>query len=306
MDFDKYSGFCIKQYSSINWNPASPETLTVDEPCRGLILLVNGDVHIGESATISMAKKGSILPCNPDELLDIFGISKKIQHIVNMLKTLKGGIGGNGGHGANYGASASVGGIGGEGRICQGGFGAGPGGVVHSSGRVAGNGGDVIYPEGRPQNGASNDSLLPNTGTDGFNGGTGGNCAPLFELYYADPGISYGAAAGGGSIGSSATTGGKGEHTGGFILIIARGIVIIEGTLDVTGGDGGSGGEGAFSGGGGGGAGGGVIAVFAGSTINTTSATKILTGGAGGVATGVNGSTSGTAGQNGTYYEEQL
>ena len=34
-DFDKYSGFCIKQFTSINWIPGSPQTLTVNEPCRG-------------------------------------------------------------------------------------------------------------------------------------------------------------------------------------------------------------------------------------------------------------------------------
>ena len=54
-------------------------------------------------------------------------------------------------------------------------------------------------------------------------------------------------------------------------------------------------------GGGGGGAGGGVIAIFAKGYIDTSSASKILTGGAGGT-----GYQNGTAGGNGTYYEERI
>lgn len=94
VDFDKYSGFCVKQFSEIDWDPVTPETLTVDEPCRGLILFVDGDVHIGGNAAISMVKKGSILPCNPGKLIEIFYESKQMRRIVNVLNILRGGIGG--------------------------------------------------------------------------------------------------------------------------------------------------------------------------------------------------------------------
>ena len=88
-------------FSSINWDPdpATPEMLTVAEPCRGLILFVDGDVNIGQNATISMAKMGSVLPTNPSELIDLYSDSMQMRHIVNALKTLKGGVGGDGGAG---------------------------------------------------------------------------------------------------------------------------------------------------------------------------------------------------------------
>lgn len=305
IDFEKYSGFCIKQFKEINWapDPASPETLTVDEPCRGLILFVNGDVNIGEYATISMAKRGSILPVNPSELIYLYGDSAQMRHIVNKLKTLKGGTGGNGGYGGIFSTgSRGMGGAGGMGRVCQGGLGAGGGGGV-SSGYTGGDGGDVIYPEVIGQSGGPPNSTST-SGQDGWNGGAGGAAGQSYEttLFARAGGEMYGAGPGGGGWGSGGKNGGAGEHTGGFILIIARGFVTITGTLAVTGGDGGIGGSGSTaSGGGGGGAGGGVIAVFAKGYIDTSSATKTLTGGAGGT-----GYQNGTAGGNGTYYEEQI
>ena len=289
-DFDKYSGFCIKQFSEINWTPGSAETLTVDEPCRGLILLVNGNVNIGEHATISMAKMGSVLPTNPSELFDLYGGSKRIRHIVDTMKTLKGGAGGDGGDGGQSNSGTpGVGGTGGEGRNCQGGRGGGGGASVRDY--SAGNGGSVIYPE-----------ILGYPGfIHGWNGGGGG----FKRDNGARPGgAPWGAGGGGSGCGpdnSSYRPGEDGEHTGGFILIIARGSITIEGKLDVTGGNGGNGGSGYVYGGGGGGAGGGVIAVFAQGHIDTISATKTLTGGAGG-----SGYQNGTAGGDGTYYEEKI
>lgn len=284
-DFEKYSGFCIKQFSEINWAPGSAETLIVDEPCRGLILLVDGDVNIGANATISMANKGSVLPVNPSELIDLYRDSMQMRRIVNILKTLHGGAGGNGKTGSQYSGTP---GTGGPGRICQGGFGGGGAASGDASDSKGGNGGSIIYPDvlGFPGKNADGDGLWGGGGNSGYSGNrnSGG-------------GRPYGAG-GGGAVFTSA--GGDGEHTGGFILIIARGNISIAGTLNVTGGNGGNGGSDGSSGGGGGGAGGGVIAVFANGVI-TSSAIKTLTGG----SPGSRGS-GGTAGGNGTYYEEQL
>ena len=303
-DFDKYSGFCIKQFSSINWVPGSPETLTVDEPCRGFILFVDGDVIIGEYATISMAKLGSIMPVNPAELIDLYGESNQLRHIVDTLKTLNGGGGGDGGDGKDNGG---IGGTGGVPRCCQGGFGAGGGGRGVGE-YTGGNGGSIEYAEVFGWPGGCNDRISPNIAYHGVNGGGGGGAysSSAATARAGKGGTPFGGGGGGALVKSisGAINGTDGEHAGGFILIIAKGRVSISGTIDVTGGDGGTGdgnGVDLQEGGGGGGAGGGVIAVFARSTIDTTLATKTLTGGAGG-----SGYQSGTTGGDGTYYEEKL
>lgn len=292
-DYEKYSDFCIKQFTSINWVPGSPETLTVDEPCRGLILFVDGNVTIGENATISMAKMGSVMPANPSELIDLYGDSAQMRHIVNTLKTLRGGTGGDGGPKREYSGNGGTGGIG---RICQGGIGGGGGGGTNYHGSYLGqNGGSVVYPE-----------MLPGPGGNpvkgGVNGGGGGCNYNSVEIMDLDGGGNAFGAGGGGATADRGTRAGDGEHTGGFILIIAKGSVSIAGILDVTGGKGGNAGTGcSYRGTGGGGSGGGVAAVFARGAIDTTAAVKTLTGGAGG-----SGASSGTAGGDGTYYEEQL
>ena len=300
-DFDKYSGFCIKQFTEINWVPGSPETLTVDEPCRGLILFIDGDVNIGANATISMAKMGSILPANPVELLDLYHESKQMRYIVDTLKGLAGGTGGNGGRGGAYNGSGGAGGSGGTGRICLGGFGGGGGGG--GGGATGGAGAAVIYPEviGHSGQGRAYSSKNGYSGWNGGAGGGGGQTYPEGEPNSTGGGFMYGGGPGGGAWGSSFCRGNQSEHTGGLILIIAKGSITITGILDVTGGAGGDGGSGSARGGGGGGAGGGVIAVFSRGAIDTTAAVKTLTGGAGG-----SGANSGTTGGQGTYYEEQL
>lgn len=306
-DFLKYSGFCIKQFSEIDWDPASPETLTVDAPCRGLILFSQGPVYIGQNATISMAKKGSIVPVNPECFIEMFGASAQMRHIVDVLKTLRGGAGGDGGCGYSEGSN-SLGGTGGIGRICQGGRGGGGGGGGMLS--PGGNGGSVLYPElpGYGGHSAVSDYQNPTTTRNGFNGGGGGHQI----IRGGGGGYPFGAGSGGGS--ADYVSGGEhkgwdgydGEHTGGFILIIAKGIVTIAGTLDVTGGDGGDGGAAGLSdinyaGGGGGGAGGGVIALFAQTSVDVSTATINKNGGQGGT-----GYQNGTAGQPGTIYTEVL
>lgn len=311
VDFEKYSGFCIKQFKEILWNPADAQTLTVDEPCRGLVLMVNGDVNIGANATISMAKKGSILPCNPEELIDRFHESRQMRYIVDVLKTLRGGAGGDGGRGVVE-QPGSLGGTGGIGRICQGGRGGGGGGGAISSGGSGGNGGSIVYPEcmGYPGHNGTKTTKNPSVTRNGFNGGGGGNQGDEG----GGGGVPWGAGGGGGSSRWSSDThpsadGLDGEHTGGFILIIARGSVFITGTIDVTGGNGGDGGmpnytDGGYLGGGGGGAGGGVIAIFSQTAIDVLSATVNKSGGPGGQAG--TSARPGTGGQQGTVYTEVL
>ena len=284
-DYVTYSDFCIKQFSQINWNPATPEMLTVDEPCRGLILFSQRDVYIGQNAIISMAKIGSVLPVNPESLIEMYGDSAQMGHIVETLKMLKGGAGGDGGTGTNRsGGTGGTGGTGGAGRDCQGGIGGGGGGGTYEA--TGGDGGSIIHPDIFGHGG--NDE-----GIDGYQGG--GGAFNTTASNWTGGGHPYG---GGAAGGGASRPGGDGEHSGGFILLIAKGSVTIEGTLDVTGGDGGSN-EFSYPGGGGGGAGGGVIAIFSRTSVNTSSATIIKAGGAGGI-----GDQNGTGGQQGTFYSE--
>ncbi len=289
-DFLKYSGFCIKEFEAIDWDPASPETLTVDAPCRGLILFSQGPVYIGQNATISMAKKGSIVPVNPECFIEMFGASAQMRHIVEVLKTLRGGAGGNGGRGAsNSGGTAGTAGTGGPGRICQGGLGGG-GSASSYGGGTSGAGGSIILPEILGHGGKSE-------GENGWQGGGGAANSTATNDNWRCGGHPYGAGAAGGGI---TNPGGDGEPTGGFLLIIGRDEVVIDGTMDVTGGDGGSC-TGTMPGGGGGGSGGGVIAIFSKVAIDVSSATVLKDGGQGG-----SGSNNGTAGQPGTIYTEVL
>lgn len=285
VDFTQYEDLAVLEYERIHWDPDGPETLTVDQPCRGLIVLVAGPVYIGQNATISMAKKGSILPCNPEGLLDRFGASKKMRRVVDTLKTLHGGNGGNGGRGSLYSGAAGTGGLG---RTCQGGFGGGGSGSAIDGEHIGGDGGSIVYPDvnGFPGKGPSGDAKW---------GGGGNSYCGSGNRHYTG-GYPYGG--GGSGANSGGGNGGDGEHAGGFILMIARSNVCIAGILDVSGGKGGST---SGDGGGGGGAGGGVVAVFAQGHIDTTSAVRNLAGGAGG-----SGGHAGIAGANGTYCEERL
>ena len=66
------TGIAIKQYTSITIN--SGHTLTVNNPCRGLILYSQGDVTI--SGTITMTEKGSYLTESPIPALKLLFGSK--------------------------------------------------------------------------------------------------------------------------------------------------------------------------------------------------------------------------------------
>ena len=281
-DYVTYSDLCIKQFSQINWDPATPETLTVDKQCRGLVIFVNGDAYIGTNAKISMSKLSSTLPVSPEVFLEMYGDSVQMRHIVDTLKTLRGGEGGDGGNdqGSDY-----LGGTHGPGRICQGAFGAG-------GASSTGNGGSTTEPEllGWP-------GLSYGVSSVGSFGGAYG--------YHGTP-AKYGG--GGASTGGSANPGGvgaSGEPPGGFILFIVKGTLMIAGAIDIEGGPGGNartdGGGG--DGGGGGGNGGGVFAAFAGTAVDISSATINKSGGPGG--TSISGG-NGTGGQQGTTYTESL
>lgn len=176
-DFMQYEDFAVLEYERIRWDPDEPEMLTVDQPCRGLVIFVRGDVYVGQEATISMAKKGSILPCNPVELIDRFGTSKKMRHIVDRLKTLRGGAGGDGGEGGDNGGAGGFGGFGGIGLLCQGGRGGGGGGK----------GGDVTHPEVMGYGGTG--FVTSTVGPAGFNGGGGTGGSNDLDSAYGTGGV---------------------------------------------------------------------------------------------------------------------
>ena len=142
----------IKQYSSINI--AAGHTLTVSNPCQGLILYSQGDVTI--SGTIDMSKKaglapnGNIIPMVISKyLIDGTGTGKALEKFLQLttrLYAVKGGAGGNGGYGGGYNGSTgrvtSVG-AGGIGRFNLGGFGGGGSGGSQYSGFLGGVGGSI-------------------------------------------------------------------------------------------------------------------------------------------------------------------
>ena len=115
----------IKQYSSINI--AAGHTLTVSNPCQGLILYSQGDVTI--SGTIDMSKKagehggGNITPLliNKYKFDGTTKALEKFLQLTTALQAVTGGTGGNGGYGGGKKADATYRqtnvGIGGTGRI---------------------------------------------------------------------------------------------------------------------------------------------------------------------------------------------
>lgn len=321
-----HTGAVIKQYTSITIN--SGHTLTVDNPCRGLVLYSQGNVTI--NGTISMSKKAGFgtgeLP-----LIPIYGIDAYYK-LVSDLTNLKGGSGGNGGNAGYYdtGGNGGCGGTGGTGRICAGGFGGGGGGGG-SSDFFGGNGGSVPFPYagGIPPSVYPTSEINVHTGSDyiSLNSrinaicGNGGG----IRFYGVNPKgyLSGGACLGGGGGGSyfwSTSVGApetktphtNGEYAGGFVLIIAGGSITIGsgGKIEANGGNGGNGGGltlpsgSSFTnvgGGGGGGAGGGVIALYYTETYTNNGTLQVNggSGGNGGSCPGRPGS-AGTSGSAGT------
>lgn len=323
----------VKEYTSITIN--SGHTLTVSNPCQGLILYSQGDVTI--NGVLSMTKKAGIASNAqiPPLLITKFDANngiKALQTLTNSLKLMTGGAGGNGGDGRD-----SNGGNGGVGRINLGGFGGGGAGGNASLNR-GGNGGDIEFAElGGGIGGDFPNVYLGDRNADiemlGIHGtcGAGGSGSLSLETddnsgAYAFPAYGGKCQGGGGGGGGgacrventkdtvSADNGGYGEYAGGFVAIIARGNITIgsNGKIEANGGSGGTGGSGSrgndhpithpnmIDGSGGGGAGGGVIALYY-QCSYTNNGTIEVNGGLGGI-----GYKNGVAGSLGTIYTQQL
>ena len=286
----------VKQYESITINAG--HTLTVSQPNQGLVLYSKGDVTI--DGIIDMSEKAGLAPngntipmiMSSFKATDPKGVEMFNQLTTNLLN-LKGGTGGIGGYGGGRsGANRVLGGTGGAGRQNLGGLAGGGGGgsgnnFAFSYPNGGGRGGsitnleialtwvNVVYPNyndpvftgttkliglsatdgaggyGLAASGGSGDSVKPGKGGGCFGGGGGGGGgAETYDSTFA-----------------SADNGANGKYSGGFILIITKGNITINGTIKSDGGAGGNGGSNGVAksrgcgGGGGGGAGAGVISI---------------------------------------------
>ncbi|MGK0467161.1 hypothetical protein [Clostridium sp.] len=330
-------GAIVKKYQSILINIG--HIVTVSNPCQGLILYSQGDViidgKIDMTAKGGYCNNGSITPL-PIVAKDINGLDifKKYNQITTILQNIKGGNGGNGGDGGigRYTTSyptgyAGAGSIGGACRTNLGGFGGGGGGggfypYPEGGGGRGGAGGGILYPElGGGRSIVATCSIFHSNyyGTasaNGSNGAGGGGGRAGHSSMSSHTSDSNGAGSGGtGGNYSTVLSSQIGDFTGGFLAIIARGNIIINGEISANGGNGGNGGNGhdnySGGGGGGGGAGGGVIMfLHKGSYQNngTVSVNGGL-GGSGGVRVGSSNSTNGLAGTSGslgTIHNQQL
>lgn len=326
-----HTGIVIKQYQSIKINAG--HIVTVDNPCRGLILYSQGDVVI--SGTIDMSKKAGFGSGEIPPLVITKSKLDKYNRIATVLQALKGGNGGNGGYGGGwYGLYRSSGGTGGPGRLLAGGYGGGGGGGC-AMGYTGGNGGSIPYADiggGDTTQGSRVTTASSYTrGNFGIKGihGSGGSGA----VYSSSDGRVSGTGGkcngggGGGSGGVSETStyynGDDGEYAGGAVIIISGGNVTINsgGVIAANGGNGGNGSNaangsaitGASGGGGGGGAGGGIVAIFyKGSFVNNgTIQVNGGVGGSGGAYSqggnyGHENGAPGTSGSVGTIYTEKI
>ena len=311
----------VKQYENVIIN--SGHTVTVDNPCRGLVIYSQDNITI--NGIIDMTKKASYKGCGYFTL-PIGNIVKDID--------FTGGAGGNGGRGG--GNATSLGGNGGLGRINLGGFaGGGAGGSIDNNlGSVGGSisskevGFLYKFPGVTVSTAPSTPNSWPPSTSEGALSGNGGygrvQLGASSSTFARSGGKAYGG--GGGGVGANYTQGstsgtddgGDGEEAGGLIILIARGDITINGQVVSNGGDGGDGSNaittttvsGLGAGGGGGGAGGGVIALFYGGTY-TNNGTIQVNGGLGGIAgtsplSQINDALNGQSGGVGTIYTEQL
>lgn len=241
----------IKQYESITIN--SGHTLTLSQPCQGLVLYSKGDVVI--NGTINMSEKAGIAPKANiiPMLISNFKITtpnglSAFNELTTTLLKLTGGAGGNGGYGGGYsgstGRQSSVG-SGGQGRQNLGGFGGGGSGGAAGGGSngLGGVGGTVGGLISAPEMGGG---YLPSyvLNLDGNNGQRRGTS-----------GVN-GSGAAGGVFAFNANTvtfnqsgqcrGGGGG--GGVIALFHKGAYSNDGSITVNGGSGGSVGAGAGSG----------------------------------------------------------
>lgn len=291
-----------KQYSSIRINKG--HTFTVSNPVLGVVLYSKGDVII--DGTIDLSNKG--ITYNPISTFPFIELLKL--NPLSYTNPLRCGDGGNGGDGGGYLNYKGSGGIGTQGTLLGSGCGGGGagGGCGISNQHPHGYEGGEGYPlYGLGGKGDYKEWRTSTTyGSQGING-SGGGGASICVLSYEDSGfsgwcragnggsgyISGGGGAGGASIdqyGSGTLMGldgANGEYGGGKLLIIAKGNVIINGSIYCKGGKGGNGSNGtakggcASGGGGGGGAGGGSICIYHKGTY-TSNGTLNVDGGLGG------------------------
>ncbi|OUM86644.1 MAG: hypothetical protein BAA01_11590 [Bacillus thermozeamaize] len=279
-----HSGLVVKQYRSFRLNAG--HTMTVDNPCRGLIIYVQEDCII--DGIIDMSQKACLAPNGEPLPMVITKDLDKYYRLTTVLQSLRGGAGGNGGYGGGYNNAfrqTSVG-IGGQGRQCLGGFGGGGSGgsAVRGSGDsgyFGGIGGSIEYAElggGDGTNTIINANATSGVQAQGINAynGAGGSGAINMDggagnLFRKGGKCNGGGGGGGGGSGKTlGAQGGDGQFAGGFICLIVGGNLSISGSLKANGGNGGNGGAGGAinatwptgGGGGGGGSGGGVIAIF--------------------------------------------
>lgn len=324
----------VKYYSSITINAG--HTLTVSNPCAGLILYSEGDVVI--SGTIDMSAKG---PRGARYTSQVVFIDKNIDKYYKVTGTNNyrlGGAGGAGGNGGmhSYGGNVYAGnGASSPGavRTYYGGLGGGGGGGGGCSGTGSNtvDGGDAggtsynFHDVGRMNApggltfivSANFAARINGQGWDTSCTGGGGGAASSTTSYNAQGGdgsYSFGSGGGGGggayvtsTSSPTANFGSQGGYVGGFILIVARGSITVNsgGYIKANGSNGGDGGSAAISGscsagggGGGGGSGGGVIMLRY-ITSYTNSGTVESLGGSGG-AGGAGAGTYALAGQSGS------
>ncbi len=292
-------------------------TLTTSNRCCGLVLVVDGDLTV--NGTISMTARGANfqptqdhrltnellpgkevyyeidIPATADEIAAFLLRDKRMYRSVDELPAIYrptlyargpvgnvyapvdlGGIpavGGAGGAGRAAATGPGSAGTAGTDRKCGGG---GGGGLTSgSAGKRGGNGGSGTCYSGGTGGGGSNSSI----GGDGSNyGGSGGNGASNHS--------SYGAGGAGNPGGLPGVTGGAaqsgGTGTGGLLIIVCTGAVVVNGAILSNGAAGGN-----ASQAGGGGSGGGSINIFYNSLTNN--GTIVANGGAGGTGSSPGG-----------------
>jgi hypothetical protein len=296
-----HSGLVIKQYTSIKINAG--HIVTTSDPCRGLILFSKGDINV--TGIIDMSKKAGFNDVNLPALL-IGATPEEIRMINEELRSIRGGSGGKG-----YGGGSA-----GNGRILLGGYGSGGSGQSgsHLNGGSGGGIENDIFGKGVPGaggqwiNGSFTYTIPAGAGIHGGGGGGGVSYTSSSNGYGGRGGAGNGGGGGGGGAGradySTPVTGSNGrdgEPAGGFILLIAKGAITVNGTLTCNGGNGGDGGSGYNgSGNGGGGSGGGVVALLYKGGFNNNG-TITVSGGSGG-----SGGNPGQSGSIGTVYTRNI
>ena len=294
---------------------ASGATLTTQYRCCGLVLVVDGDLTV--NGTISMTARGAsfqpsadyrikneLLPGN--DILYEIDIPATADEIAEYLKRAKGRclsfedlpaiyrptLYCRGPHGGVYapadlGAIPAVGAVGGSGGVTANGN---PGG--NGTDRRCGGGGGGGGANGAPRggNGVAGTCFSGGSGGGGGNGATGGDATEFGGSGGNGVVTSNSAGGGAGNPGGVGVNGTAGETgTGGLLLIVCRGRLIVSSTGSIVSkGSKGGNGHASWPGAGGGGSGGGSINIFHGETFENAGSIS-AEGGAPGVAVTKNG-----------------